>query len=93
MCSLLEGVLREEREDKEEGDVLTPTIGTRARTNGVFSLGAGAFFFFFLVEWFLAMIKLGKRMKTKTDEVWRKSGRRKHIREKREAPVGPCTKK
>jgi hypothetical protein len=26
--SLLEGVSREEREDEEEGDVLTPTIGT-----------------------------------------------------------------
>jgi hypothetical protein len=90
---LLEGVLREEREDKEEGDVLTPTIGTpRARTNGVFCLGAGAAFFF-LVERFLAMIKMGKRKKTKADEVRRKSGRRKHIREKREAPVGPCTKK
>jgi hypothetical protein len=88
----LEGVLREEREDEEEGDVLTPAIGTRARTNGVFSLGAGAAFFF-LVEWFLAMIKMGKRIKTKTNEVRRKSGRRKLIREKREAPVGPCTKK
>jgi len=39
------------------------------------------------------MIKMGKRKKTKADEVRRKSGRRKHIREKREAPVGPCTKK
>jgi hypothetical protein len=55
-------------------------------------LVAGAAFCF-LVEWFLAMIKMGRKMKTKPNEVWRKSGRRKHIREKREAPVGPCTKK
>jgi hypothetical protein len=55
-------------------------------------LVAGAAFCF-LVEWFLAMIKMGRRMKTKPNEVWRKSGRRKHIREKREVPVGPCTKK
>ena len=31
------------------------------------------------------MIKMGKRKKTKADEVRRKSGRRKHIREKRGA--------
>jgi hypothetical protein len=40
-----------------------------------------------------AMIKMRGRRKTKSNEMRRKSRRRKHIREKGEMQVGACTKK